>query len=212
MPDYLSGNTFTFVFGMTQIKLYAVWMNESAEVEWWQGQNYEQGSGADLILKIDYPLSNFASMSIDGTQVDETVYSLRSGSTIITINGSYADTLEEGGHMLQVAYRDNIVVDTGFTVTGKDSDDSDDGGGDDGDDSDYEPIDPSGEPGDINDDDENIDEYGIVVPNTGGNTEEGGDSGASMMIIVPALAATIYYIFRRFAIKKKSFGFEKHQN
>ena len=58
----------------------------------------------------------------------------------------------------------------------------------------------------------NIDEYGIVVPNTGGNTEEGGDSGASMMIIVPALAATIYYIFRRFAIKKKSFGFEKHQN
>lgn len=200
LPDYLAGDTFTFAPGIMQAKLYAVWLNESAEVEWWQGQNYEQESGVDLILKIDYPLNNFVALSIDGTRVDEPVYSLRSGSTIITISGEYANTLEEGGHILQAEYRDNVIVDTGFTVSSKDSDDSSEGGGDDGDDS--EAVDPS---------DEFIDDDDIIVPNTGGNTREGSGGGASM-IVVPALIGIALYMSKRFLVKNRNFGFEKHQD
>lgn len=215
LPDYLPGDILTFASGITQVKLYAVWLNESSEVEWWQGQNYEHESMTDLIIKIDYPLSNFVSLSIDGAQLDETVYSLRSGSTIITIDGEYVDTLADGGHMLEVVYRGDNVVETGFTVSSKNPVDPDEGSGGDDDDDEYDPADKPDEavPDDNAGDNNYNDDYDdIIVPNTGSNTDDGNGEAMSMTVMIPLLIIVACYVYRRFIARKKHFGFEKHQN
>ena len=202
LPDYSSGDIFEFAQGVTSETVYAVWINESIEVEWWQGQSYEHDLKVDLILKINYPLDDFVSLSIDGSQIDDTVYSVRSGSTIITISGEYIDGLADGEHILQAEYRNDITANTNFTVSSNGSSDSDTDTGDDGDDQSDEVVDPSEEPGADMD---------IVVPNTGSGVEEGSGRSVTMMVVIaPVLLAVLYLGFGKNVLRKSRIGFEKH--
>ena len=207
-PEYLPGDEFTFSVGEGEITLFAVWAE--GEIEWLQSQSYTIESGSDLVLSIGYPLNSFVSLEIDGEIVDSDKYTLSSGSTIISIDDKYADTLDSGEHILRANYNDGIVAQTSFVV-GNDWDDYSDfeyanaAGGV----YDYDDIDESGldEDGEVEDDSEE----GIAVPDTGGNT--GGDNGGSFIqctFLAPLVVLMVggYKIAERI-YRKKSFGFKK---
>lgn len=115
IPEYLPGDEFVFSEGVEDITLYAVWAK--GEIEWHQGQNYKKESEIDPILEIEYPMSNFVSLKIDGTTINPNNYTIYYGSTIIAINHEYVDILNSGDHTLSVSYDNGATVQTNLTIT-----------------------------------------------------------------------------------------------
>ncbi|MGN0523774.1 MAG: X2-like carbohydrate binding domain-containing protein [Eubacterium sp.] len=64
------------------------------------------GQGGTLTFTANGAYSKFTGIKVDGEDVDESNYTAKSGSTIITLNADYLDTLSVGTHTLTVLYTD----------------------------------------------------------------------------------------------------------
>ena len=64
------------------------------------------GQDGTLTFTANGAYSKFTGIKVDGKDVDESNYTAESGSTIITLNADYLDTLSVGTHTLTVLYTD----------------------------------------------------------------------------------------------------------
>ena len=160
--DYKGGNIFTFTAGTYNVTLYAVWADGT--ITWVQGQEREEGSEEDAILIINYPVSDFEDLLINGETVDPENYTVEDdgeGNTKITINAEYLDDLGEGEYTVKVVYDNGTEADTSMTVTKKNEDDGSD------------------------------DEDGLAVPDTGSSTGKDGNGAMMMLYALPVVGITI---------------------
>ena len=77
-----------------------------------------EDTGARFRIDADYSLFN-NKVYVDNVLVDSSNYTSESGSTIITFNKSYVDTLSVGEHTLKVAFADGGEAETTFTIAKK---------------------------------------------------------------------------------------------
>ena len=83
-----------------------------------KGANGEWESTSDegLVFTVDGAYSNFLRAEVDGKIINKgTDYTVKSGSTIITLTPEYLKTLDAGTHKLRAVYRDGSVT-TDFKV------------------------------------------------------------------------------------------------
>lgn len=66
--------------------------------------NYYKDEKEALVLVFNGLADEFTGLKIDGNLVDSSNYTKKSGSTIITLNASYASTLETGTHNVEALY------------------------------------------------------------------------------------------------------------
>lgn len=150
-------------------EIYALWAD--GKIEWKENQTYTKASGNDVVLRINYPLEKFVTLKIDGAELDNTVndkYKLEFGSTIITVYGSYLDTLAAGDHTMQVVYDNGVVKEANFTIN--EIDDT-----------------PSEDEEEISEDEEElpVPNTAAVTPNTGGNTTNNVGGGDILIYALP---------------------------
>ena len=88
-----------------------------------------ENTEAKFRINADYSLFN-NKVYVDNVLVDSSNYTSESGSTIITFNKSYVDTLSVGEHTLRVAFIDGGEAITKFTIAKKANGDSGDNTGD----------------------------------------------------------------------------------
>lgn len=149
--------------------IYALWAD--GEIEWKENQTYTKASGNDVVLRINYPLDNFVTLKIDGVELDNATndkYKLEFGSTVITVFGSYLDTLAAGDHTIQAVYDNGVVKEANFTIN--EIDDV-----------------PSEDEEEISEDDEElpVPNTAAVTPNTGGNTTNNVGGGDILIYALP---------------------------
>ncbi|MDO4369161.1 MAG: MBG domain-containing protein [bacterium] len=87
-------------------------------------QKYIITKNNKAIFKInaDYEkFSNGGKVYVDGVLLKKENYTSKSGSTIITLNKKYMDSLSIGKHTLKVVFNDGSAAETTFTVMDKDS-------------------------------------------------------------------------------------------
>lgn len=149
----------------------------------------------DLVIKIDRPISTFNKLLIDGVEVDRANYGLKSGSTIITINRDYLNTLGVGSHTINALFNNTASSSVGLNIIAS-------GGTD--------PTDPSDPTDPASGDDEEItpvpdtgtdDEGSVSVPDTGANTK---NSDSTMSVYGYALPAVFALTVVILLITKKS--------
>lgn len=70
----------------------------------------------DLTFKLDGPLELFDKVYVNGEELPEDSYSLKSGSTILTIKNEYLSTLKAETYTLKVAYTNGTSDETTFTI------------------------------------------------------------------------------------------------
>lgn len=73
------------------------------------------GEANEYAVRIDADCDKFESVTVDNTLVDSSNYTIQSGSTIVTFNEEYMNSLSEGEHILSVKFTDG-VANTNFTV------------------------------------------------------------------------------------------------
>ena len=83
------------------------------------GSTHQISNGKDMTLTCTGKLEDLRGIYVDGKLVDESNYTLKSGSTILTLKSSYLDTLSAGNHTLKSQYKDGLFADTTFTVKDK---------------------------------------------------------------------------------------------
>ncbi len=90
---------------------------EEEEIEVLKGskQKYTQGADEGLSFRFDAKVKNFRRLKIDGKTVDKANYAVTEGSTIITLNPEYMDTLKAGKHTLKAIFKDGSA-EVKFTV------------------------------------------------------------------------------------------------
>ena len=84
---------------------------------------YTKGSKTDISLHLDVEYSDFRDILMDGAAVDSANYTSSSGSTVVTLKGSYLETLKTGDHSLTVRFKN--ANDVKLTVTVKNAGDKD---------------------------------------------------------------------------------------
>jgi hypothetical protein len=110
-PGYFAGDTIRLSSNKT---IYAIY--STGNVTWIQDQSHAISSGVSPKVKIDFPLAMFIDLKIDGSVVDTANYTTEAGSTIITINTSYADTLSAGSHTLVASFKNSLTASTNLTI------------------------------------------------------------------------------------------------
>ncbi len=83
------------------------------------GQEYTQSNDKKLVFKFDIPFEEFKNTGkvyIDGKLVDPKNYNVSEGSTVITFNTDYTNTLASGNHTLRVT-SENGDISTTFSVS-----------------------------------------------------------------------------------------------
>ena len=82
--------------------------------------NTTAGTGAKTAstyeFRFNHDVYNFSYITVDGVWVDPSNYSVRSGSTIITLNQAYVNTLANGTHTLTAYWTDGASMSAQFTV------------------------------------------------------------------------------------------------
>ena len=91
-------------------------------------QPYDLTEGADqtvtindgvednLTFKTSGHLEKLIKVLVDNIELTENEYSLKSGSTIVTLKDSYIQTLSPGAHTLRLEYIDNTIETTFYTI------------------------------------------------------------------------------------------------
>ena len=85
--------------------------------------NWEQNSDGSLSIRGSGALSKFVGVKVDGTLVDAKNYTVKEGSTIVTLKTDYLNTLSVGTHTFEILWTDGSA---GTTFTSK-ADSSDNG-------------------------------------------------------------------------------------
>ena len=68
-------------------------------------------------------MSKFVGVKVDGTLVDAKNYTVKEGSTIVTLKADYLNTLSVGTHTFEILWTDGSASTT-FTIKANTSDDS----------------------------------------------------------------------------------------
>lgn len=79
---------------------------------------YTLNSDGSYTVQVDGDFDKFADVEIDGATVAAKNYVVKSGSTIITFNIGYMNTLKAGAHAIKVNYTDGSA-ETSLTVKEK---------------------------------------------------------------------------------------------
>ena len=113
-----SGDDVTANYNITYVSGTLV-IVETAPIEYeiTDGANSEWTVNSDGNITItgngDY--AKFVGVKVDGAFIDEANYTVKSGSTIITLKNSYLNTLSEGTHTFEIVWTDGTAG-TSFTV------------------------------------------------------------------------------------------------
>ena len=73
------------------------------------GDNQSIVRGSNLVVRIDGDPENFKELKVDDIIVDKDNYIIENGSTIITLNNEYINTLDDGNHNITFIYNDGDV-------------------------------------------------------------------------------------------------------
>lgn len=98
---------------------------ESVDYDILDGANssWTQNTDGSLSIRGSGAFSKFVGVKVDGTLVDGKNYTIKEGSTIITLKTDYLNTLSEGTHTFEILWTDGSAS-TAFTVV-KNASDSD---------------------------------------------------------------------------------------
>ena len=116
--------------------------------------SWKQNSDGSLSIRGSGEVSKFVGVKVDGNLVDEKNYTVKEGSTIVTLKADYLNILSVGNHTFEIIWTDGTAS-TRFTVSKSDS------GSD-------EPTDNNGTSGSQTDDNQQI-----TAPKTGDNSHTG---------------------------------------
>lgn len=75
--------------------------------------------GSDVTIVSSGSFDDFLNLYINNQKVDPINYTAVSGSTVITLKASFLNTLPKGIHTLKFEYKDNVTVETTFTISEK---------------------------------------------------------------------------------------------
>ena len=79
---------------------------------------WTQDSDGNISFRGSGEFSKFVGVKVDGKTVDEKYYTVKEGSTIVTLKPEYLNTLTAGKHTLEIVWTDG-TADTTFTVDAK---------------------------------------------------------------------------------------------
>lgn len=79
---------------------------------------WTQDSDGNISVRGSGEFSKFVGVKVDGKTVDEKYYTVKEGSTIVTLKPEYLNTLTAGKHTLEIVWTDG-TADTTFTVDAK---------------------------------------------------------------------------------------------
>lgn len=86
---------------------------------------WTMGNEDGLTFRANGALDKFTGIQVDGKTLDSDAYTADSGSTVVTLEPTYLETLTEGKHHLTVLYTDGQCG-TGFTVQAAEDDPTED--------------------------------------------------------------------------------------
>ena len=116
----LDGNTLKLKNITSNMKIRVVVEKIEYKVIEGAEQTYTITEDTEARFRIDADYSLFNNkVYVDNVLVDSSNYTSESGSTIITFNKSYVDTLSVGEHTLKVAFADGGEAETTFTIAKK---------------------------------------------------------------------------------------------
>ena len=94
----------------------------SVDYEILDGANtsWEQNSDGSLSIRGSGAISKFVGVKVDGNLVDVKNYTVKEGSTIVTLKADYLNTLSVGNHTFEIIWTDGTTA-TRFTVSKSDS-------------------------------------------------------------------------------------------
>ena len=94
----------------------------SVDYEILDGANtsWEQNSDGSLSIRGSGAISEFLGVKVDGNLVDVKNYTVKEGSTIVTLKADYLNTLSVGNHTFEIIWTDGTAS-TRFTVSKSDS-------------------------------------------------------------------------------------------
>ena len=94
----------------------------SVDYEILDGANtsWEQNSDGSLSIRGSGAISKFVGVKVDGNLVDVKNYTVKEGSTIVTLKADYLNTLSVGNHTFEIIWTDGTAA-TRFTVSKSDS-------------------------------------------------------------------------------------------
>lgn len=119
---YMPSNTLTIT---SNISLYAIWGDYAFTADSGIGgasgdKIYVKKSLKDLLFTCDGPKDQCQKVSVDGIELAETTeYTIVSGSTKITLKGSYLETLSLGNHTIKLTYSNGQEPTAVFSVVEK---------------------------------------------------------------------------------------------
>ena len=100
---------------------YAVNATEGYEILDGANSSWEQNSDGSLSIRGSGAFSKFVGVKVEGTLVDAKNYTVKEGSTIITLKASYLNTLSEETHTVEILWTDGSAS-TNFTIKADSSD------------------------------------------------------------------------------------------
>ena len=83
-------------------------------------QEWTKGRKVGLTFKIDTDIKEFKKVLVDGKELKDTDYDIKSGSTILTLKPSFLDTLSAGKHKIRFEFNTGSV-EAYFTVKDKEN-------------------------------------------------------------------------------------------
>ena len=91
--------------------------------------SWQKGGTDGLSFTSNAAFADFIKVQVDGKELKTTDYTVKEGSTIVTLNAAYLETLSVGKHTLEIESKNGIAK-TEFTITAvQGGDDSQTGGG-----------------------------------------------------------------------------------
>ena len=88
---------------------YADAINKVIEGE---GGTFVKKSGKDISIRIDHEYTENVKVEVDGKEVSKTNYKVIKGSTIVTFNKEYLESLPVGNHEVKVYFKDGYATTT----------------------------------------------------------------------------------------------------
>ena len=83
-------------------------------------EEWTKGSKDGLTFKVDTDINEFKKVLVDGKELKDTNYDIKSGSTIVTLKSSFLDTLSAGKHQIRLEFN-NGTIEAYFTVKVKET-------------------------------------------------------------------------------------------
>lgn len=86
--------------------------NKNYKVIEGEGGTFVKESGKDISIRIDHDFTENVKIEVDDREVDKAHYKVTKGSTIITFDDMYLNTLSIGTHHVKVTFEDGVATTT----------------------------------------------------------------------------------------------------